>query len=126
MSPIRHPVPEDFQEPRPRKCRVCGCTDDRACEGGCHWVEDDLCSTCAETLNQVVVTTQVYENGLVQAAHHFILPGGAFEGGADKLAKILVHMLKIEIPKFFRDRRTVNVVEEVRKKLAWPGKGAKG
>jgi ParB/RepB/Spo0J family partition protein len=32
-------------------CRVCGCTDERACEGGCQWVEDpqqlgDLCSTC--------------------------------------------------------------------------------
>ncbi len=34
-----------------RKCRVCGCTDDHACmtnEGPCHWVEEDLCSACAE------------------------------------------------------------------------------
>jgi hypothetical protein len=29
-----------------RKCRVCGCTDARACEGGCSWVRDDLCSRC--------------------------------------------------------------------------------
>lgn len=28
-------------------CRVCGCTDLRACEGGCSWVTDDLCSRCA-------------------------------------------------------------------------------
>jgi hypothetical protein len=28
-------------------CRVCGCTDDNACEGGCYWVEYDLCSKCA-------------------------------------------------------------------------------
>lgn len=27
-------------------CRVCGCTDDRACPGGCYWVEPDLCSRC--------------------------------------------------------------------------------
>jgi len=27
-------------------CRVCGCTDMEACEGGCTWVEDDLCSKC--------------------------------------------------------------------------------
>lgn len=27
-------------------CRVCGCTDDRACPGGCCWVEPDLCSAC--------------------------------------------------------------------------------
>ena len=31
-----------------RRCRVCGCTDDRACPGGCHWVEEDLCSSCVE------------------------------------------------------------------------------
>lgn len=29
-----------------RQCRVCGCTDDCACPGGCWWVEDDLCSSC--------------------------------------------------------------------------------
>lgn len=27
-------------------CRVCGCTQDNACPGGCYWVEDDLCSSC--------------------------------------------------------------------------------
>ena len=31
-----------------RKCRKCGCTDDRACNGGCYWVEEDLCSSCLE------------------------------------------------------------------------------
>lgn len=29
-----------------RRCRICGCTDDNACMGGCYWVEDDLCSSC--------------------------------------------------------------------------------
>lgn len=27
-------------------CRVCGCIDEWACEGGCWWVEPDLCSSC--------------------------------------------------------------------------------
>lgn len=27
-------------------CRVCGCSKEDACEGGCSWVEDDLCSAC--------------------------------------------------------------------------------
>lgn len=27
-------------------CRVCGCSNEDACEGGCHWVEEDLCSAC--------------------------------------------------------------------------------
>lgn len=28
-------------------CRSCGCSDFFACEGGCSWVEPDLCSSCA-------------------------------------------------------------------------------
>ena len=38
------------------RCRVCGCTDERPCPGGCSWVEDpeggerwQLCSACADT-----------------------------------------------------------------------------
>lgn len=31
-----------------RSCRVCGCTDDRACQPPCSWVEPDLCSSCRE------------------------------------------------------------------------------
>ena len=29
-----------------QRCRVCGCTDEHACEGGCSWVEPGLCSRC--------------------------------------------------------------------------------
>ncbi len=28
-------------------CRVCGCTDERSCPGGCVWAEPNLCSRCA-------------------------------------------------------------------------------
>lgn len=38
-----------------RTCRVCGCTDDHACPGGCCWVEDDLCSACVDNLVWVSV-----------------------------------------------------------------------
>ena len=34
-----------------QKCRVCGCTDNQACPGGCAWVETDLCSACADPEN---------------------------------------------------------------------------
>jgi hypothetical protein len=40
----------DFQDQDEDKCRVCGCTESRACvtEGvPCHWAEPDLCSACA-------------------------------------------------------------------------------
>lgn len=37
-------------------CRICGCTDEEACEGGCTWVDDpdevgDLCSVCRDALD---------------------------------------------------------------------------
>lgn len=30
-----------------RQCRVCGCTDEEACPGGCSWSQPEICSTCA-------------------------------------------------------------------------------
>jgi hypothetical protein len=30
-----------------QSCRECGCTNLSACDGGCWWVEDNLCSSCA-------------------------------------------------------------------------------
>jgi hypothetical protein len=32
-----------------RKCRICACTDQRACDGGCWWIEPGLCSRCASS-----------------------------------------------------------------------------
>lgn len=39
--------------PRPGTCRICGCTDRRACLGGCYWVdgENTLCSACEGRLD---------------------------------------------------------------------------
>jgi hypothetical protein len=30
-------------------CRICGCTGEQACPGGCVWAEPNLCSRCART-----------------------------------------------------------------------------
>lgn len=46
---------EDRQAAAGRRCRVCGCTDERPCVEldfwadcvPCHWVKSDLCSSCA-------------------------------------------------------------------------------
>lgn len=35
-----------------QQCRECGCTEYRACEGGCCWVERDLCSRCVPRLQR--------------------------------------------------------------------------
>lgn len=42
------PKPDFIGEGIQRKCRICGCTDDHACPGGCYWIENDLCSACSE------------------------------------------------------------------------------
>jgi hypothetical protein len=47
-------LPDDGEEEEDvARCRVCGCTEDEPCEGGCQWVEDqleegELCSRCAD------------------------------------------------------------------------------
>lgn len=28
------------------RCKYCGCTNETPCLGGCHWVEENICSTC--------------------------------------------------------------------------------
>jgi hypothetical protein len=52
-------------------CRICGCTDEEACPGGCCWVEDpsggDLCSSCvahAIALTQIALTFAIAEGPL--------------------------------------------------------------
>ena len=38
------------KDPKERTCLRCGCTDSRACPGGCSWIdgEIDVCSTCID------------------------------------------------------------------------------
>lgn len=39
-------------------CRVCGCTEDDPCEGGCSWLPDpgmgELCSACLDRVYQAL------------------------------------------------------------------------
>lgn len=37
---------DNTKDTKVRICRKCGCTEYRACEGSCYWVEEDLCSSC--------------------------------------------------------------------------------
>lgn len=39
--------PEAQRRTTLRCCKLCGCTDERGCEGGCYWVLPDVCSRCA-------------------------------------------------------------------------------
>jgi len=46
------------------KCRVCGCDDQHACEGGCSWVDGaDICSVCQAAVDALLA--------YLESAHHF-------------------------------------------------------
>lgn len=34
-----------------RECRICHCTDDNACDDGCTWVDENLCSSCTDAVD---------------------------------------------------------------------------
>jgi hypothetical protein len=38
----------------PGQCRYCGCTDERACPGGCWWMDEahTICSRCSAAPDQ--------------------------------------------------------------------------
>lgn len=50
------------------KCRICGCTDDNACPDGCYWIEEDLCSACADLVDQIVRTSVPVYDVLLERA----------------------------------------------------------
>ncbi len=31
-----------------RRCRICGCVEELACDDGCSWADTDLCSACVD------------------------------------------------------------------------------
>lgn len=55
-----------FRTLLPRRCEVCGCSDERACLGGCGWLalEVDVCTACAERLLEAYNWKQ-FEDGPV-------------------------------------------------------------
>jgi len=47
------------------QCRVCGCSDSRACDGGCVWAEPFLCSQCARKGERLVIVPVPEESGIL-------------------------------------------------------------
>lgn len=44
---------------RVRSCRLCGCTDARACPGGCSWAGELLCSACVPSDDDAFASLQL-------------------------------------------------------------------
>jgi hypothetical protein len=72
-------MPTKKQKNKAPTCRVCGCTDKKACPGGCFWIEPDLCSACAKKMP--IITMEMKKIITI---------------GKDRTA---IYMLKIKAPK---------------------------
>jgi hypothetical protein len=67
--PIKHPS---------NACRVCGCTEDNACEGGCAWViapelgggPGGICDACLERVEVLLDTPKARQSEFVLALSH--------------------------------------------------------
>lgn len=59
-----------------QKCRVCGCTQNRACPGGCHWVEEDLCSSCSIIVIKLTIVSYVTKDKVVTKEEPEVLAEG--------------------------------------------------
>lgn len=44
--------------PVSQPCSICGCTDERACPGGCYWYAPGVCTACAKKKGQMRRTKQ--------------------------------------------------------------------
>lgn len=42
------------------KCNFCGCTDDKASPGGCHWVAHNVCSQCAAKIAALSLLLELF------------------------------------------------------------------
>ncbi len=70
LSPTVRFLNLDFESPaaaEEKRCEKCGCTNEKACEGGCFWVSPTLCSTCAPPKE---VVAKVQEISAAQRARH--------------------------------------------------------
>lgn len=75
-------VAEYYHPEGEQKCRVCGCTWYTPCEGGCYWVEEDLCSKCAEKItNEATKNNSLRDfiTKLEELEGHYMQTGGNYD-----------------------------------------------
>lgn len=63
MNESNRILDQDFQDENEQACRVCGCTWTNACPGGCYWVEQDLCSSCAYQDKKLKIGHSIQKSG---------------------------------------------------------------
>lgn len=84
-------------------CIGCGCTEDRACRGGCFWVQPGICSSCEPRTAKLllksrhadaIVRTRAVNAGLLRAASFRVMSLAMLSWlGEESMAKIHVERL---------------------------------
>jgi hypothetical protein len=66
-----------------QRCGVCGCTEQRACPGGCSWVAPALCSACALDSDDVVEVADAVAAALNEECYWAAVDLGLIDGLAE-------------------------------------------
>jgi Holliday junction resolvasome RuvABC endonuclease subunit len=96
-------------------CRVCGCTDNHACDGGCCWVPDplalgELCSACAIRPCVGGLDLSIAATGVAHWADRRVETWKTVRPGDERLVEIADHLAN-----YFSDhaRPDLIVIEDV-------------
>lgn len=102
-----------------RKCRICGCTDNNCSQciektgAPCHWIEDDLCSACADVYRNED-TIPVIDTRASQMTG-FRAPAGFFQRLA-QLGNVDVTMRIMRVG----EKLTINVIPGSKSRILTP------
>lgn len=63
------------ESPKEQTCLICGCTDSKACEGGCSWAIPGICSKCItdrvpECIDLLIAVILETHQAEILAGHH--------------------------------------------------------
>ncbi|RCG27228.1 hypothetical protein DQ384_26275 [Sphaerisporangium album] len=86
-------------------CRLCGCTEDAACEGGCCWVPNglgvDLCSACVGRVRELI--DELDDAAAQELADQTLLRGLTVKDGVAELAIVPPHEIAVAWVRYARE-----------------------
>ena len=77
-----------------RKCRHCGCTDEKGCAPRCFWIEWDLCSSCGEVASPVMMQLPIANGMTVLGALQLACRHPGFIGSSRQIVEAVARDLQ--------------------------------
>lgn len=98
-------------------CRVCGCTQNNACPGGCSWIEPDLCSACADGRKEKNMNADDIIRAL-RATSPLLTHKAEFDAAADLIESLQARVTELEAQLSASRHREQAAVEDIHDLLA--------